>query len=81
MCELLQESIYIHLIWSTKNRVSFLIPEIEEDLYKYMASIFRNHDSPALIINGFEDHVHVFASLSRTISIAKLMEEVKGGSS
>ncbi len=34
-------SILIHLIFSTKNREPFLSPEIETELYPYMASTFR----------------------------------------
>jgi len=75
------QCIPIHLIWSTKNRTPCIIPEIEQELYKYIASIFRNHDSPSLIINGSVDHVHIILSLSRTITIAKLIEEVKRSSS
>ncbi|HJX89561.1 MAG TPA: hypothetical protein VJ372_03650, partial [Pyrinomonadaceae bacterium] len=45
-------SILIHLIFSTKNREAFLTPEIEAELYPYMASILKALKSPALIING-----------------------------
>jgi REP element-mobilizing transposase RayT len=75
------QSVYIHFVWSTKNRVQFISEDVEVELYKYMASIFRHHKSPSLIINGYKDHVHVLASLSRVITIAKLMEEVKRESS
>lgn len=74
-------SIPIHLIWSTKNRRLLIQPEIETELYKYMASIFREYDSPALIINGSTDHVHILSMLARTITVAKLIEEVKKSSS
>jgi len=71
----------IHFIWSTRDRQPFINPQIEKELFSYMASIFRKYDSPALTINGTEDHVHSLSILSRTITIAKLVEEVKKGSS
>ncbi len=74
-------TIPIHLIWSTKNRLPLIKPEIENELYKYMASIFREYNSPALIINGSTDHVHILSMLSRMITVAKLIEEVKKNSS
>ena len=74
-------SILIHLIFSTKNREPFISPEIETELYPYMASIFKAMKSPALIINGSSDHVHMLFSLSRVITIADLVEEVKTASS
>lgn len=74
-------SIPIHFIWSTRDRQPFINPEIETELYKYMASIFRANESPAITINGTENHVHSLAILSRKITVAKLVEEVKKSSS
>lgn len=74
-------SILIHLIFSTKNRESILTPEIDAELYPYLASIFKAMKSPALIIDGTSDHLHTLFSLSRVITIADLVEEVKTSSS
>ena len=74
-------SILIHLIFSTKNREPFLTPEIELELYPYLGSIFKAMQSPALIINGTSDHIHTLLLLSRVVTIADLVEEVKTGSS
>ena len=74
-------SILIHLIFSTKNREPFLTPEIDAELYPYMATILKAIKSPALIINGTSDHVHTLLSLSRIVTIAELVEEVKTESS
>lgn len=74
-------SILIHLIFSTKHREPFLTPEIDSELYPYMASIFKAMKSPALIIDGTSDHVHTLLSLSRVVTIADLVEEVKTESS
>ena len=73
-------SILIHLIFSTKNREPFLTPEIDAELYPYMATILKAMKSPALIING-TDHIHALLSLSRVVTIAALVEEVKTESS
>ena len=74
-------SILIHLVFSTKNREPFITPAIETDLHPYMATIFRNHNSPSLVINGTSDHIHALFALARTIAVADLVEEVKTGSS
>ena len=74
-------SILIHLIFSTKNRDPFLTPDIDAELYPYMASIFKALKSPALIINGASDHLHTVFSLSRVMTIADVVEEVKTESS
>ena len=46
-----------------------------------MASISRAMKSPALALDGTEDHVHTLFALSRVITIADLVEEVKTESS
>ena len=74
-------SVLIHLVFSTRNREPFIPPAIEPELHPYMATIFRNHNSPSLIINGTMDHIHTLFALGGTISIADLVEEVKTGSS
>ena len=74
-------SVLIHLVFSTKNREPFISPAVEAELHPYMATIFRDHDSPSLIIDGTTDHVHMLFALGRTITIADVVEEVKTGSS
>ena len=74
-------SILIHLIFSTKNREPLLTPEIDAELYPYMASTFKALKSPALIINGTSDHLHSLFSLSRVVTLADVVEEVKTASS
>ena len=74
-------SIPIHLIFSTKHREPFITPDIESELHPYMAAIFRALKSPALAIDGTGDHVHTLFALSRVITTAELVEEVKTESS
>ena len=43
-----------------------------------MATILHNEvDSPAIIINGYEDHIHALCQLSRKFSIANVVQEAK----
>jgi putative transposase len=74
-------SILVHLVFSTKNRVAFIRPTIEGEMYPYLATTFRNAGCPTLAINGTEDHIHILFSLARTKSIADIVEEVKTASS
>jgi len=74
-------SLLVHIIFSTKDRVKLIHNEDEEELYKYMCGILRNHDSPCLAINGTEDHVHLLISQSKNIALADLLEDLKKDSS
>ena len=48
------------------------------ELYADMATILRdNVDSPALIINGVEDHVHGLILLSRKFALMNVIKEAK----
>ncbi len=71
--------ITIHIVFSTKNREPTLQDaELRKELFAYMATILRdNVDSPALLINGMEDHIHGLISLSRKFAIMKVIQEAK----
>jgi putative transposase len=73
--------ILLHIIFSTKNREPLILPEVEKDLFAYIASICNELDCFAPIIDGVKDHVHIACNLSRTIAVCDLLEEVKKSSS
>ena len=71
--------VLIHIVFSTKDRKAWLKDRgLCDELYKYMATILRDEvDSPAILINGYEDHIHALCQLSRKFSIAKVVQEAK----
>ena len=73
--------ILLHCIFSTKNRTKLISPEFEDDLHGYIASICREYKSNACKVGGTNGHVHIACTFPRTITAAKLMEEVKGSTS
>ena len=74
--------IYIHLVFSTKNRQPFISESIAPDLYAYMATVFHDEcRSTAKLIGGVEDHIHALFNLSRTWCMADVVEAVKTSTS
>lgn len=73
--------ILIHLVFSTKNRERVLTPDIQKELHPYLAGTLDNIECPSLRVGGVEDHVHLFFGLSRTRTIADVVETVKTSSS
>lgn len=71
----------IHLIFSTKHRQPLLAEGVRDSLHRYMAVVLQNVGCPADLINSVEDHVHILFELSRTRTIAGVVEEVKKASS
>jgi len=74
--------IYVHFVFSTKNRQPFLTDiDFRLRVHAYLAATMANLDSPALIVGGVADHVHVLSRLSKTHSVADLVRDLKRGSS
>src|SRR6516162_2871017 len=75
-------NVLLHVVFSTKNRAPFLKqPELRDELNGYMVGTLANINCPSLIVRTVEDHLHCLCQLSRTKSIAKLVEEMKVESS
>jgi putative transposase len=71
----------VHVIFSTKDRRPMITPEVEPELYAYMAGTAKNLDSPCLAAGGTSNHVHLLISQSKNIALSHLMEEIKKSSS
>jgi REP element-mobilizing transposase RayT len=74
--------VYIHLIFSTKNRLPFLVDAgLRREMHAYLASVMKAYESPAMIVGGTADHVHILCALSRTTTVAKVIGEAKRNAS
>ena len=73
--------LYTQFVFAVQNRLSLIQSEWEEDLYRYITGIIRNHKHKLIAINGMPDHLHVFIGLHPTQSISDLIRIVKGESS
>lgn len=74
-------SCLVHYVFSTKERRKSISPEIRERLWAYLGGIARENGMRALAVGGTDDHVHMLVSLPSTLSIAKAVQFIKGGSS
>jgi REP element-mobilizing transposase RayT len=54
---------------------------IEPELFKYIAKACDTLGCPSHRIGGMDDHIHIACSLSRTISVSNLVQELKQDSS
>ena len=74
-------SAYYHCVFSTKERRPLITPALSERLCPFLGGIARQNGMKAIEIGGMADHVHILLSLPSTLTIAKAMQLVKGGSS
>ena len=75
-------AVYIHLVFSTKERRPFLRDKvIRESLHAYAGAVSKQLGCPPLKVGGVEDHVHLLCRLARTITQAEWVKEIKRVSS
>ena len=73
--------ILVHLVFSTKDRRKhFHKPTHRDELHRYLGGILSNLDCQPVIVGGVEDHVHLLFALSRTVTVADLVKELKRSS-
>ncbi|MFI5365964.1 MAG: IS200/IS605 family transposase [Candidatus Binatia bacterium] len=70
-------NVLVHLIFSTKNREPVIPHDLTSQLHGYIVGILDNLGCPSIQTGGTRDHVHVLFLQSRTLAIAKVVEEVK----
>jgi putative transposase len=73
--------LWIHAIWSTKNRQELIDYSIEKKVYDYIREELIEIGCPVRIINGMPDHVHVLFLLNPQKSITDVIKQIKGSSS
>jgi putative transposase len=74
--------VYIHFVWSTKNRVPYL--DTKELRLKVWNHIRENAQTKGIFIdfiNGYEEHCHCLISLGTDQTIQQVMKLIKGESS
>ena len=74
-------NVVLHLVFSTKHRRPVLNPGVSKELHAYLTATLTNLGCQTIQVGGIEDHVHLLFRMSRTRSIAEVVENTKTGSS
>jgi REP element-mobilizing transposase RayT len=70
--------VWLHLVFSTKERRPFFQDEaIQSEVYRMLAYHVKESGCISASVGGHIDHVHLLVGFSRTITIAKLIENIK----
>jgi len=69
--------IYIQVVFAVQNRNALILPEWEEDLFKYITGIVQNKGQKMLEINGTKNHIHMLIGIKPSISLSELVREIK----
>lgn len=72
--------IYIQLVFAVKGRASLVLPQWEDELYKYITGVIQNKEQKLLAINGMPDHIHILIGMKPTCCLSDLVREIKKSS-
>ena len=72
--------IYIQVVFAVKGRQNLLANEWRDEVFKYMSGIITNKGQKPIIINGVDDHMHVFIGLKPAMALSGLVRDVKNNS-
>lgn len=73
---------YIHLVFSTKNRVPFLdSPALRQKVWNHTRENGKEKEIYIDFVNGYSDHCHCLISLGSEQTISKVAQLIKGESS
>ena len=73
-------SLHYHIVFSTKNRERWILPEAEQRIWAYLGGIAKENKMKPLQIGGVEDHVHALLGAPAVIAPSKIAQLIKGGS-
>jgi putative transposase len=76
-----RRDVYIHLVWSTYRRSRVIDANVEKRLHPMLVALSKQKRCPVLAVGGLEDHVHVLVKLASTVTMADLVQQMKGASS
>ncbi len=74
--------IYIHLVFSTKNRYPYLdSPTKRTNVNQHVLRNAKNKNINLIAVNGYHEHLHCLISLNKEQSISDVAKLIKGESS
>ena len=73
--------IYVHVVFSTKNRQPLLKDAWRDELFQVLGGTANQIGCQSLIVGGVADHVHMLFQLGKTITPADILRRCKHASS
>ena len=74
--------IWLHIIFSTKDREPLIASNFDEKLYSHIKhKLINEFDSFVEIVNGTENHIHILMKQSPNFSLSQIIKNIKGESS
>lgn len=71
----------VHAVWATKDRKILLNKQSKDQLCAHIREYARTKNIHLINVNGYQNHLHCFISMSSDQNILTLMNLIKGESS
>ena len=69
--------IYVHIVISSRYKNLRMTKPVRIQVYKIMGGILNEYGHKPIIINGVEDHAHIFFGLNPNMKISDTVKEIK----
>jgi putative transposase len=73
--------IYLHYITTVKYRNALVLPEVAEELFKYISGVVRSLQQNLIAINGISTHIHILLRMRANMTPSVLTQKIKSNSS
>jgi REP element-mobilizing transposase RayT len=73
--------VWVHFVWTTKNRVPLLRDEIRQTVFQHILENAREKGIYIDHLNGYTQHAHLLTSLGTDQTLSGIAKLVKGESS
>jgi REP element-mobilizing transposase RayT len=73
--------LYIHATFHIKKTSVPIRKKELEQLFSYIAQVLKSLDCYPIQVGGVGNHIHILSTMSKNITLAKMIEEVKRHSS
>jgi len=73
--------LYVQIIFSVQGNENLIKESFRDELEKVICGIVTNHKSKAYAIYCNPDHTHILVGIHPSLSVSKLTEQIKSGSS
>lgn len=74
-------SLRYHIVFSTKNREPWLLPENERQIWAYIGGVARENGMQTIVVGGYNDHLHLLVAIPPVMAVSKAVQMLKGASS
>lgn len=77
----MRHRLYVHLIWTTRNRERIIDAATAQFLCRFLRAMARKERAHVLEVGIVQTHVHILARVHPMVGISSLVKRLKGASS